>query len=158
MEALKNLVEQIVAHDGEISELPSDGKELCLMNCNSYNKLEGSLHLQDGYDCPKCRNKGFIAEPRLDNYGYWRDVSVDCECRKIRRSIRRLNRSGIGGHSVGDRPEIFYVKYLFFHFNILRFAFLIHLHFNTYSERCQQKAQILKAIFPACSAYSSFPL
>lgn len=65
------------------------------MNCDSYNKLEGDLNVTDGYDCPKCKNKGFIAEPRLDNYGYWRDVSVECECRRIRKTIRRLNRSGL---------------------------------------------------------------
>ena len=79
--------------DGAISVLPSDGRELCELNCKSYNSLPGNLN--DGYDCPKCKNKGFIAEPRKDDRGFWRDVSVECECQKIRRTLRRLNQSGL---------------------------------------------------------------
>lgn len=52
-----------------------------------YNKTEGNLNEQDGYNCETCRNKGYVM---LEN-GNLRD----CECRKIRTNIRRLKRSGL---------------------------------------------------------------
>lgn len=95
METMASLMQRIAPKDGATWDLPSDGKELCELNCKSYNSLPGNLKEQDGYDCPKCNNKGFIAEPRLDARGFWRDVSVECECQKMRKTIRRLNRSGL---------------------------------------------------------------
>lgn len=88
-------MQRIAPKDGATWDLPSDGKELCELNCKSYNSLPGNLKDQDGYDCPKCNNKGFIAEPRLDERGYWREVSIPCECQRMRKTIRRLNRSGL---------------------------------------------------------------
>lgn len=84
---------KIVSPDGVTSVSHSE-EEFCKLKCKGYNDLPGDLHKHDGYNCEKCNNKGLIAEPRMLN-GHWTEVSVDCECRKIRRTIRRLNRSGL---------------------------------------------------------------
>ena len=52
------------------------------------NEMEGSL---TGYDCKKCRNKGGIYYEK-DGCEYFRV----CECMKIRESLRRIERSGLG--------------------------------------------------------------
>lgn len=59
-----------------------------------YNSREGDLNQYDGYDCSKCKNKGWIAEVKFA-YGYYTEVHRPCECQKIRQTIRRLNRSGL---------------------------------------------------------------
>ena len=43
-----------------------------------------------GYDCKKCRNKGYIFEIR-DGYEY----TLECECMEVRRAIWRLENSGL---------------------------------------------------------------
>ena len=39
-----------------------------------YNKQEGDLHLQDGYVCEQCKNKGKIAKAVWTDMGYWTTV------------------------------------------------------------------------------------
>ncbi len=53
-----------------------------------YNSLAGNL---PGPDCPKCRNKGYVM--RIED-GY--KVVEECECMPVRRSIARMERSGLG--------------------------------------------------------------
>lgn len=43
------------------------------------------------YDCPKCLNRGYFVRRRETG----ELVSVDCECMKVRRSIRYLRKSGL---------------------------------------------------------------
>lgn len=52
------------------------------------NAVQGTL---TGYDCPKCRNKGYIYELRDG-----RDICRECECMPLRRSARNAQRSGLG--------------------------------------------------------------
>lgn len=58
------------------------------------NAKEGNLHLADGYQCEKCKNKGIILIAKEYN-GIWQDNQKDCDCMKIRRNIRNLKRSGL---------------------------------------------------------------
>lgn len=53
----------------------------------AYNSREGDL---EGYDCQKCKNKGFLFETQN---GY--DYTVECECMDIRRAKQRLENSGL---------------------------------------------------------------
>ena len=78
-----------------ICETDEKEKEGILLLCKAYNELPGNLHEADGYHCPECNNKGLVSIPFLDDAGYWREQSVFCKCRKIRRAIRRLNKSGL---------------------------------------------------------------
>lgn len=76
-----------------------DGKKLSdeeyeQWKANVYNNGKGDLNEIDGYDCPECKNKGFIAEVR--DYGqYYNNVLVPCKCKKIRSALMRLKKSGL---------------------------------------------------------------
>lgn len=72
-----------------------DAEKLCRMRCDAYNAMTGHLDKQDGYDCPECKNKGFIAVPAQNDRGTWYDLNTYCKCNKIRKTIRRLARSGL---------------------------------------------------------------
>ena len=58
------------------------------------NLREGTLHLADGYNCDKCRNKGMIIIAK-EYDGLWQDVQRECQCMKVRRNIMNLKRSGL---------------------------------------------------------------
>ena len=73
---------------GRTSALQFDPIAHGAMRADSYNTTPGNL---SGMDCKKCLNKGSIAIPRDDG-----SVStVDCECMKARRSIWKMERSGL---------------------------------------------------------------
>ena len=55
-----------------------------------YNESVGDLNLEDGIDCPKCRNKGKISF--VEN-GF--EYVKDCECMKSRKTYLRLVACGI---------------------------------------------------------------
>lgn len=58
------------------------------------NKTKGDL--DDGVDCPKCLNRGFITEVRFDErFKKFYTVAVPCICQKQRAANRRLRRSGL---------------------------------------------------------------
>jgi DNA replication protein DnaC len=58
------------------------------------NAKEGNLHLYDGYQCAKCKNKGVILIAK-EYDGLWQDTQKDCDCMKIRRNIINLKKSGL---------------------------------------------------------------
>lgn len=66
----------------------------CRLKCKAYNEQQGKLHERDGYICAKCNNRGLISEPRQFN-GHWTEMSVECDCMRIRRALRQLERSGL---------------------------------------------------------------
>lgn len=57
-----------------------------------YNSTEGTLNEKDGYNCDKCKNKGYIAVS--DDNCYM--ATKECECQKIRSTLKRAKRSGLG--------------------------------------------------------------
>lgn len=73
---------------GQLSEQPYDPLVHGRMRADSYNEVGGDL---TGLDCPKCRNKGQIAHPK-DDGGL---VFADCSCMKARRSIWKMEQSGL---------------------------------------------------------------
>lgn len=72
---------------------PMTPEEWEKFKADDYNKTQGSL--DDGYDCPICLNKGDIWRAVQDARGWWTHVSADCKCMVIRRTIRRMQRSGL---------------------------------------------------------------
>ena len=62
------------------------------MQVDMYNNSQGNLNEVDGYNCDICHNKGFIA--RLDENGY--EVHRYCKCQKVRNTLRRARKSGLG--------------------------------------------------------------
>lgn len=77
-----------------ITAKPSDPIEQAQKDVDAYNALEGTLNLQDGYNCPKCKNRGDFAKLEVV-HGYPYTPHTYCECRKIRLSIARMERSGL---------------------------------------------------------------
>lgn len=63
--------------------------------CKVENRKEGHLHEADGYVCAECKNKGFISVPVEQPSGFYDLAWRECKCRKIRRTIHALNRSGL---------------------------------------------------------------
>ena len=60
--------------------------------CDWENEREGNLHEIDGYNCSLCKNKGYIAE--IGKNGF--ETHVVCKCDRIRETLRRARRSGLG--------------------------------------------------------------
>lgn len=58
------------------------------------NRKEGKLHMQDGYNCKKCLNRGEIWYAWYDGK-HWREGMELCTCAKARASIKRMERSGL---------------------------------------------------------------
>lgn len=71
--------------DGISNPIPSD--DYLKLRCKWANDVQGSL---TGYDCPLCKNRGYTVEIRGNNL-----VTVECGCMNKRRSIRRIEKSGM---------------------------------------------------------------
>ena len=67
-----------------------------------YNSRRGDL---TGYDCPICRNKGFVFLMK-DGYEY----TMECECMEKRRGKWRLKRSGLQDMAERYRFETYEAK------------------------------------------------
>ena len=99
MESLKSLLTMQGLSEQSFNgmgAMPMSQKEHEQSKVDTYNAEEGELHLQDGYDCRVCKNKGFIAKLEYnENFGYWHETLYLCKCNKARGAIRRLARSGL---------------------------------------------------------------
>jgi len=73
---------------GPVSERSYDPKTPVRTKADIYNQTEGKL---TGMDCRKCRNRGNIAIPKEDG-GI---VIVECDCMNTRRSLRKMEESGL---------------------------------------------------------------
>lgn len=61
-----------------------------------YNATSGDLNLTDGYNCPKCLNRGHIGFVDIDGDAKTvRQRYPECSCMAIRRSILRMKASGL---------------------------------------------------------------
>lgn len=79
-------------NDGKRFEFNMTQEEYQQKRVDWYNESEGNLNEIDGYNCDLCKNKGYIA--RLDNNG--NEVHRECKCQKIRATLRRARKSGLG--------------------------------------------------------------
>ena len=83
----------------EVLACGSDGQKMSAqeyeqLKSDSYNEKEGTLNLDDGYDCRECKNKGYISI--VKDYGlYFSETLIPCKCQRIREAINRLKRSGL---------------------------------------------------------------
>lgn len=95
MEGMKELLERIKETAGiDISDKPMSEEEYTKFKCESYNNSVGSLNETDGYNCERCKNKGYIAEARLVKET-WYEIHCECECQKARKAILRMMKSGL---------------------------------------------------------------
>lgn len=72
--------------------VPELGETLVEYNVRRYNETPGDLDKIDGYNCDKCKNRGYIA--KVNEQGY--EVHVKCRCLETRATLRRARESGLG--------------------------------------------------------------
>lgn len=81
----------------EQSYKPMSEKEKVQHFVDKLNQDEGNLSA-DIYDCPICKNKGFIYTVREDvvkGRTTYSEVATDCKCKATRKSIMNVKRSGL---------------------------------------------------------------
>lgn len=89
-------IQEILAglkHTAPISEMTEEEREK--FRADSYNRTEGAMDEVDGYHCDVCHNKGMVMRAGQDGRGGWTTFSGECKCMAIRRTIRRMQRSGL---------------------------------------------------------------
>jgi DNA replication protein DnaC len=64
-----------------------------ILKCESLNKIEEGF--MRGYDCPKCRNRGYLNTYYIEGSTVYYPVAVECECMNVRRYIDNMKSSGI---------------------------------------------------------------
>lgn len=74
---------------------PKTEQEMEEKRAERFNEVAGDLNTVDGYECKLCRNKGFLVRAVQTESGYWETVSRDCKCAEIRRTIKRMEKSGL---------------------------------------------------------------
>ena len=80
--------------DGSQPEEPFDAMAFAYQQTEWYNNAEGHLDQEDGYDCPICRNKGYLRVVTEEG-GIPNAWMRPCQCQKVRQSIRQMRRSGL---------------------------------------------------------------
>lgn len=93
VEQLKAILARISGLESISEPLPQ--KEYEQLKADGLNATEGDKHLQDGYHCNTCRDKGFVVKVVEDDDGFFHQTISDCKCVPVRRSIMRMNRSGL---------------------------------------------------------------
>lgn len=97
MQAIQKLwmQSQIMSEHGcELKIIKLSPKEFTQRLCDKSNAEQGTLHLEDGYECDLCKNKGYI-HIVTEYRGNYLETRKPCQCERIRKAIRRLNRSGL---------------------------------------------------------------
>ena len=93
MESLDKLMQKIQHTEHTYKPLTQEEREKS--NAETFNSSSGSLNEQDGYNCDICHNKGLIMRAYQTEGGYWSTSCRDCKCMQVRRSIRKMERSGL---------------------------------------------------------------
>lgn len=65
------------------------------MKVDAFNSLNGNENERDGFWCAECRNKGCIMELREKPGGRMFAITKECKCMETRRSIRKMQKSGL---------------------------------------------------------------
>lgn len=86
---------EILRAKGLVTTCDLDPKAYAQSRVDSLNATVGTLNAQDGHNCPICKNRGYVARlQELPDGTYSHEVS-DCKCMATRKSIMRLNQSGL---------------------------------------------------------------
>ena len=93
MEALKAITEPWLKRLGPTCEAMTP-KERLQRRIDDYNADTGTRDQEDGYDCPVCKNKGFISAMVEQGPAFY-EVFRPCQCDEIRRTRLRLKKAGL---------------------------------------------------------------
>ena len=75
-----------------LAEAPGNGESSTMSAESSADVINAQTGSLPDYDCEKCRNKGFIAYTKGGAL-----LTRECSCMPVRRSVRRIRRSGLSG-------------------------------------------------------------
>ena len=92
MDFMKSVSERMGSREQpEVSQ-----KDFEQIKVDGFNEAEGNLKF---YDCPKCKNKGFImrVEFNEDTQEYY-SAGSECSCMHIRRTMADAQKSGLGNY------------------------------------------------------------
>ena len=93
METMTRL-QEILKRQGLDTTCELSPKDYEQFKVDGLNNTVGDRDKEDGYNCPLCKNKGFIAKLTEHN-GMYSHCFVDCKCVEVRNSIMRMKRSGL---------------------------------------------------------------
>lgn len=91
METMAEILNKLPATQNPEPKQAPTIEEQVQFRVDEYNNRPGKLV---GFDCPKCKNKGYIARVNTD-YGYPTDVVSECECLQKRKYLTQLRQSGL---------------------------------------------------------------
>ena len=94
METMARLQEILKRQGLDTTSEKLSAKEYEQFKVDGLNNTVGDRDKEDGYNCPLCKNKGFVAKLTEHN-GMYSHCFVDCKCVDIRNSIMRMKRSGL---------------------------------------------------------------
>lgn len=93
MEQVREILARLSGLESTFEPIPQ--REYEQLKADGLNATEGDRHLQDGYHCAVCKNKGYVVNVVEDDDGYFHQTICDCKCVPIRQSIMRMKRSGL---------------------------------------------------------------
>ena len=93
MEGIQGILNRLNVSASGFDKLDAEGMER--WKAASFNNSEGSLNVEDDYNCTVCKNKGLVMRAEFTKNGYWTTVSSECKCMSVRRTIKRMQRSGL---------------------------------------------------------------
>ena len=93
MEEIRGIMDRLIG-SGTTFE-PMDQETQQKLMAEDYNKIQGKLNEEDGYNCSICLNKGDIWIAKEYRPGWWTHHSRECKCMEVRRSIKRMKKSGL---------------------------------------------------------------
>lgn len=87
-------LQEILQRFGTATTFELTPKDYEQFKVDGLNDTIGNRNEEDGYNCPLCKNKGFIAK-LVEVEGRYSHCIADCKCVEIRNSIMRMKRSGL---------------------------------------------------------------
>ena len=87
-------LQEILAKFGSATSFDMSEKDYEQFKVDGLNSAVGNRNEEDGYDCPLCKNKGYIAK-LVEDRGHYSHCFADCKCNETRKSIMRMKRSGL---------------------------------------------------------------
>ena len=94
METMSRLTEILKKQGLDITSEKLSPRDYEQFKVDGLNNTVGDRDKEDGYNCPLCKNKGFIAKV-TEQGGMYSHCFVDCRCVETRNSIMRMKRSGL---------------------------------------------------------------
>lgn len=89
-------LDEILKRLSDAHGTPKTAEEYAEFQCQSANDNEGNLNEIDGYNCDVCKNKGFVYFLKPSEFTKQSEMTMrQCECMKIRKTLRRAKASGL---------------------------------------------------------------